>query len=113
MMRLKRFFLCDPWFRSKVLQNSIAILFGLNCTLRKERLVHINAIVIGVKCVKAFLKQIPLHAGKGMVHDRTTYKINHKFVCNEKCLIYLITCKKCSKQFIGQTIDTFRSCWND
>ena len=28
-------------------------------------------------------------------NDGTTYKINHKFDCNEKCLIYLTACKKC------------------
>ena len=26
-----------------------------------------------------------------------TYKINHKFDCMEKCLIYLLTCNKCRK----------------
>ena len=42
-----------------------------------------------------------------------TYKINHQFECNEKCLVYLLTCKKCLKQYVGQTIDTFRHCWNN
>ena len=35
------------------------------------------------------------------------YKINHQFECNKKCLVYLLTCKKCLKQYVGQTIDTF------
>ena len=61
MMKLKRFSLCDPWFHSVVLGNSVATLFGLNCTLWKESLLHVNAMVISVNCVKAFLKQIPLH----------------------------------------------------
>ena len=34
-----------------------------------------------------------------------TYKINHKFDCNSKCLIYLSAWKKCSEQYVGQTID--------
>ena len=42
-----------------------------------------------------------------------TYKINHKFECMEKCLIYLLTCKKCRKQYVGQTVDTFRYRWNN
>ena len=42
-----------------------------------------------------------------------TYKINHKFDCNSKCLIYLLTCKQCSKQYVGQTIDDFRFRWNN
>ena len=46
-------------------------------------------------------------------NDGTSYKINHRFDCNEKCLIYLLTCKKCYKQYVGQTVDTFRSRWNN
>ena len=42
-----------------------------------------------------------------------TYNTNHQFECNEKCLVYLLTCKKCLKQYVGQTIDTFRHCWNN
>ena len=42
-----------------------------------------------------------------------TYKINHKFNCNSKCLIYLLTCKQCSKQYVGQTIYDFRFRWNN
>ena len=41
-------------------------------------------------------------------NDGTTYKINHKFDCNEICLIYLTACKKCFK-----SVDTFRSRWNN
>ena len=26
-----------------------------------------------------------------------TYKINHQFKCNEKCLVYLLTFEKCLK----------------
>ena len=37
-----------------------------------------------------------------------TYKINHKFDCIEKSLIYLLACNKCRKQYVGQTVDTFR-----
>ena len=42
-----------------------------------------------------------------------TYKINHQFECNKKCLVYLLTCKKCLKQYVGQTIDTFRHSWHN
>ena len=41
--------------------------------------------------------------------DQTTYKINHKFDCNGKCLVYLITYNKCLKQYVGQPVDMFRS----
>ena len=42
-----------------------------------------------------------------------TYKINHQFECKEKCLVYLLTCKKFLKQYVGQTIDTIRHRWNN
>ena len=42
-------------------------------------------------------------------NDQTTYKINHKFDCNEKCLVYLLTCNRCLKQYGGQIVHMFRS----
>lgn len=42
-----------------------------------------------------------------------TYKINHRFDCDEKCLIYLLTCNHCRKQYTGQTVDNFRFRWNN
>ena len=36
-----------------------------------------------------------------------TYIINHKFNCNDKCLVYLLT-YNCCKKYGGQTIDEFR-----
>ena len=38
-----------------------------------------------------------------------SFEINHKFNFNDKCLVYLATCKKCNKQHTGQTKDNFRS----
>ena len=40
------------------------------------------------------------------------FKINHKFNCDDKCLIYLLTCNQCRKQYVGQTVDSFRFRWN-
>ena len=45
--------------------------------------------------------------------DQTTYKISHKFDYNEKCLVYSITCNKCLKQYVGQTVDLFRPRWKN
>ena len=42
-----------------------------------------------------------------------TYIINHKFNCNDKCLVYLLTCNCCKKQYVGQTVDEFRFRWNN
>ena len=38
---------------------------------------------------------------------QNTSKINHQFNCSEKCLVYLLTCNKCFKQYGGQTVDEF------
>ena len=42
-----------------------------------------------------------------------SFKINHKFNCDDRCLIYLLTCNQCRKQYVGQTIDSFRFRWNN
>ena len=41
-----------------------------------------------------------------------TYLINHRFDCNERCLVYLLTCNKCKMQYVGQSVDQSRSRWN-
>ena len=41
------------------------------------------------------------------------YKVNHQFACNKKCLVYLLNCKKCSKQYVRQTMVTFWHRWNN
>ena len=41
------------------------------------------------------------------------YKINHHLCCNDKCLIYLLTCKDCGKQYTGKTVNEFRLRWNN
>ena len=44
---------------------------------------------------------------------KNTYKLNHSFDCNDKCLIYLFKCKICGKQYTSTTTDHFRSRWNN
>ena len=41
-------------------------------------------------------------------NDQPNFKINQRFDCNERCLIFSIMCNRCLKQFIGQIIDEFR-----
>ena len=36
------------------------------------------------------------------------YKINHQLNCNDKCLIYLLSCKVYGLQYVGSTTDKFR-----
>ena len=42
-----------------------------------------------------------------------SFKINHKFNCDDKCLIYLLTCNQCRKQYVEQMVDSFRFRWNN
>ena len=42
----------------------------------------------------------------------TSYKIKHNSHCNDKCLIYLLTCKTCLKKYVGSTTDCFKYRWN-
>ena len=44
---------------------------------------------------------------------QNTYKINHQFNCSEKCLVYLLKCNKCLKEYVGQTVDEFHRRWNN
>ena len=43
---------------------------------------------------------------------KETFEINHCFDCNIKCLISLMSCKVCEKQYVGSTIQRFRFRWN-
>ena len=42
-----------------------------------------------------------------------SFTTNHKFYCDDKCLIYLLTCNQCRKQHVRQTVDSFRFKWNN
>ena len=44
---------------------------------------------------------------------KETFKINHHFNYNSKCLIYCFSCKVCAKQCAGSTSDKFRYRWNN
>ena len=46
-------------------------------------------------------------------NNQRSSKISHSLDCNEKCLIYLLTCNCCQKQYVGQTVDIFRNRWNN
>ena len=34
-----------------------------------------------------------------------SFKINTSLNCDDKCLIYCVTCKQCNKKYIGETTD--------
>ena len=74
----------------------------------KEQWVHLDVRVNVVKSVNLSLKLILL-----LVVSLEKHKINHRLDCNDKCLVYLLTCNKCKKQYTGQTTDNFRGRWNN
>ena len=39
--------------------------------------------------------------------------VNQRFDCNERCLVCLLTCNKCKMHYVEQTVDQFRSRWNN
>ena len=39
-------------------------------------------------------------------------QINHPMCCNDKCLVYLLTCKICKNQYAGKKSDGFRLHWS-
>ena len=41
------------------------------------------------------------------------YKINQHLNNNDKCLIYLLSCKTCGLQYLGSATDRFRLRWNN
>ena len=40
------------------------------------------------------------------------FKMNFHFDCNSICLVYLLTCRICEKQYTGSTITKFRERFN-
>ena len=42
-----------------------------------------------------------------------TYNINHEFNCNKSSLSFLLTCKTCRMQDVGQTVNIFCRRWNN
>ena len=45
--------------------------------------------------------------------DKRSFHINHSFDCDSCGFIYLITCKRCGKQYVGSTITSFRIRFNN
>ena len=62
-----------------------------------------------------FLERLnSFHPNLKFTSERSQQEINfHYFDCNSKCLIYLMSCKVCGKQYVGSTTDRFRFRWNN
>ena len=46
-------------------------------------------------------------------NTKESYKINHKFDFDSKCINYLFCCKACGLQYVGSTVERFRFRWNN
>ena len=58
--------------------------------------------------------QVSLNINKtDTFQTKQKYKTNHHLNCNDKCLIYLLSCKVCGLQYVGSTTDKFRFRWNN
>ena len=64
-------------------------------------------VVADVRCVIILRKLKHFQA-------QSQRKLNlSRLCCKDKCLIYLLSCKACGKQYTGTTADKFRSRWNN
>jgi hypothetical protein len=45
--------------------------------------------------------------------ERRSFCINHRFDCDSEGIVYLISCKFCGLQYVGNTITPFRSRFNN
>ena len=88
----------------------------LNSYLVRAKLYPLERTVVSYKC-KSKRCQVCNNITEAdsftCSNDQTSFKINHRFDCNERCLIYLITCNRCLKQYVGRTVDEFRHRWNN
>ena len=46
-------------------------------------------------------------------NTQRTFKINHELNCSSNRVIYLLRCKVCELQYVGQTSTPFRERWNN
>ena len=82
----------------------------------RDKIYSIERTLGSFKCTKKcceVYKSVNITGSFASLVTQNTYKINHKRKCNHKCLIYLFTCKQCSKQYIWETTDPFRKSWNN
>ena len=104
----------------KVFQPGTMVLFGsprnLSSYLVRAKMYPVERKTGSYKC-KGNRCQVCLNVSETETFTSTvthmSYKINHSFDCNDKCLIYLLTCKTCLKQYVGSTTDFFRYRWNN
>ena len=88
----------------------------LSSYLVRAQLYPIHRTAESFKCTKKHCevcKHVNITDSFTSLVTQNMYKINHNLNCDNKCLIYLLTCKQCQKQYIGETTDAFHKRWNN
>ena len=90
---------------------------NLKIFLVRSKVYPLQRKVGSVKCNGKRCCQVCLNINKTDTFEsfqtKQKYKINHYLNCNDKCLIYLLSCKVCGLQYVGFTTDKFHLHWNN
>ena len=90
---------------------------NLKSFLVRSKVYPLQRKVGSVKCNGKRCCQVCLNINKTDTFEsfqtKQKYKINHYLNCNDKCLIYLLSCKVCGLQYVGFTTDKFHLHWNN
>ena len=104
---VKRIFTLGPMFSFRGARK-------LGSYLVRDRLCPIERSFGSFKC-NGILCQVCLNVTETKTFSSTVtkkeYIINHKVDCNDKCLIYFLTCKKCMLQYLGKNVDEYQLRW--
>ena len=62
-----------------------------------------NVVVNGSKCcaVSKYITETDTFFTSAVTEE--AFKINHHFDCNDRCLVYFLTCNKFKRKYTGQT----------
>ena len=82
----------------------------------RDKLYPLHRKVGSKKCAKNCCKVCDYVTGTDTFTSTVTgesFKINHHLNCDDRCIMYLLTCKQCQKQYTGETTNGFRYRWNN
>ena len=84
--------------------------------LVRAKLYPLDRVVGSMKCDKKKCEVCMNISERNTFTSNVTgeaYKINRKLTEDDNCLIYLLSCKCCGKQYVGEATDIFRYRWNN
>ena len=88
----------------------------ISCYLVSAKLYPLESKVGSEKCGKSRC-QVRLNILESDTFTTTTtgksFTINHKLNCYDNCLIHLLTCKYCGKQYVRETTNEFQLRWSN